>query len=839
MPVYQKAHHGRQQINQDEDDIIDADQLEIGVGEFRTMLLIGDPLPDQLPHHQEVGDRRQGGEDDLEQPDLRQRHHAQFAKARVERDAAVFPQALQSAERPAETLLAQAAEGGGRFRPGDGGGVEQYAIARGLDGDGEILIFRQRVGGKAAHIQQRLAPPGADSARNYRQRVQRRKRPALQILRHDIFQRLPARDHVDAVAHFGVARHRADFRIGEPAHQARNGIGIELGIGVQRHHHRAGGLAQSDIESVGLAAIGNGDQRDAFFVGEATADHFRGMVGRSIVDHQHFQIAIVAGKNPLDRQRDHFFFIVSRDQDGHRLAGMRDRRHRGVAPGKAVEQRQPAQHQKPRHAKYDRADEAVIKKLADERQAEKYDAVGVQHHGQRQPGHHLVIGETTQLRDRHEAIAFRPHAIDQDGKQLDGLGAVAAGIMHQHDIAAQIGVGVVNLLLDQLHHLIDRQFLPVQRVDMRADRQIAKLLRFDDGHDLVGIAGLGVAQIRRAQHPHRTARQRFEQTLGRVQFQTHGCQRRVGQIGVSEGVIAHFMPLGQDALHQPRMRFHIRADDEEAGLNMLGLQNVEDLRRPVRIGSVIESQRQLLGRLTDAMNHKAGGQASVFFVDDVAGILLDLQIAKAGLRIGFHPEDLAFGAVQVDVFGIGGDVFQVRRGRQIVALAHQGQHRGILGAEPPQGIASGSIVIGGVDLVEHRHGIQEPDVMVGAVAFAVGEMRIVGGLVELDGGAGIARRAHRVMEGQYIGAPTIHPVIGIGAQRDDRRIGRQFAHAPVENFFVPALSGDRARLARIVVLVIGHQHRVIDDLRISLVRPVAIIERGSLDDDPAMRGEQL
>ena len=78
-PVDQKAHHRRQQIDHDEDDIIDADQLEIGVGEFRAMLLIGDPLPDQLPHHQQIGDRRQGGEDDLEQPDLRQRHHAQLA----------------------------------------------------------------------------------------------------------------------------------------------------------------------------------------------------------------------------------------------------------------------------------------------------------------------------------------------------------------------------------------------------------------------------------------------------------------------------------------------------------------------------------------------------------------------------------------------------------------------------------------------------------------------------------------------------------------------------------------------------------------------------------------
>ena len=103
--------------------------------------------------------------------------------------------------------------------------IEQHAIARGLDGDGEILVFRQRVGGKAAQLAQHLAPPGAHRAGHHGQRIQRRQRAALQILRHDIFQRLPAGDHVDAVADLGIARHRADLGIGEPAHQPRNGVG--------------------------------------------------------------------------------------------------------------------------------------------------------------------------------------------------------------------------------------------------------------------------------------------------------------------------------------------------------------------------------------------------------------------------------------------------------------------------------------------------------------------------------------------------------------------------------------------------------------------------------------
>ena len=68
------------------------------------------PLSDQLPDQQQIGDRRQRRQQDLEQPDLRQRHHAERAVARIEGHAAVLPQALQRAVGPAETLLGQTAK---------------------------------------------------------------------------------------------------------------------------------------------------------------------------------------------------------------------------------------------------------------------------------------------------------------------------------------------------------------------------------------------------------------------------------------------------------------------------------------------------------------------------------------------------------------------------------------------------------------------------------------------------------------------------------------------------------------------------------------------------------
>ncbi len=93
------------------------------------------------------------------------------------------------------------------------------------------------------------------------------------------------------------------------------------------------------------------------------------------------------------------------------------------------------------------------------------------------------------------------------------------------------------------------------------------------------------------------------------------------------------MALVQHPLHQAGMGFHVGADDEEGGLDMLGLEDYQDAWRPFRIGTVVEGERQFLRNLAVPMNDVTGGQASVFLVDNIAGALLDLQIAEAGLRM--------------------------------------------------------------------------------------------------------------------------------------------------------------------------------------------------------------
>ena len=109
----------------------------------------------------------------------------------------------------------------------------------------------------------------------------------------------------------------------------------------------------------------------------------------------------------------------------------------------------------------------------------------------------------------------------QPGQQQQSVAAVAAGVMHQDDIAAQVGIGIVQPLVHHAQHLVDAVGLPVQGIEIGGDLDIAQRLRRLDGFQFAGIRGAGIAEIRRAEEPHRPPGQRLEQPLGGVQLQPH------------------------------------------------------------------------------------------------------------------------------------------------------------------------------------------------------------------------------------------------------------------------------------------------------------------------------
>ena len=115
------------------------------------------------------------------------------------------------------------------------------------------------------------------------------------------------------------------------------------------------------------------------------------------------------------------------------------------------------------------------------------------------------------------------------------------------------------------------------------------------------------------------------------------------------GVVADFMALGHHPLHEAGIGLGIAADDEEGGRHMLGLEDVENLRRPFRIGAVVEGQRHVLVEMRAELAHDiAGRQPDIGLVVDVAGLLVDVERALAGAGFGFDAQDFT-AAFIVDV----------------------------------------------------------------------------------------------------------------------------------------------------------------------------------------------
>ena len=60
------------------------------------------------------------------------------------------------------------------------------------------------------------------------------------------------------------------------------------------------------------------------------------------------------------------------------------------------------------------------------------------------------------------------------------------------------------------------------------------------------------------------------------------------------GVVADLVPLGHDSPNEIGIFLRVDPDEEEGRLDSVRLQNVEHLRRPLRIGPVVEGERDLM-----------------------------------------------------------------------------------------------------------------------------------------------------------------------------------------------------------------------------------------------------
>src|SRR4029453_10219473 len=124
-----------------------------------------------------------------------------------------------------------------------------------------------------------------------------RQRAALEILAGNVCERLPTGDYIYSISHLGIAGDRANLRVLEPTHEFRDGVGLEMGVGVERHHHLTARLVEPAIESGSFSAVRNADQPDPRIGSKMLSYHLRRGVHRPIIDDDDLEIGIVTCQN--------------------------------------------------------------------------------------------------------------------------------------------------------------------------------------------------------------------------------------------------------------------------------------------------------------------------------------------------------------------------------------------------------------------------------------------------------------------------------------------------------------------------------------------------------------
>ena len=150
------------------------------------------------------------------------------------------------------------------------------------------------------------------------------------------------------------------------------------------------------------------------------------------------------------------------------------------------------------------------------------------------------------------------------------------------DVIVAVGGRRQNPRQDVVDDRRDARPLPVLAVDVQADRDVAAVLRLPHRQDFVGGGRLRVAEEGRAKQLERSSGERLEQPLRGIELEQGLGLADGREIGVGIGVAADLMPFADHALEQAALGQRIFADDEEGRRNLLGFQDVEDLRGPAR-----------------------------------------------------------------------------------------------------------------------------------------------------------------------------------------------------------------------------------------------------------------
>src|SRR5208282_4684487 len=294
-----------------------------------------------------------------------------------------------------------------------------------------------------ARFAYRRHTPGADRARHHAYRTHGVERSPLEILAGDVFQCLPARPQVDAVADLGIAGHGCNFGIEKVRYEPRDRIGSNNCIGIDTDEDLGiANVLQSKVKRLGLAAVGLGENQypaGSLFGGKRPAGDFQSTILGTVVDHDHAQIGIVGVECALDGAFDDLLLVISGDENrdpgpvGRNLLG----RSIYMRTETVVNGENPDRNQAPRHqdVTQEENDRDARHRRTEEPEADPIQASGPIFVG-RERRHDIRFGFAHQLVDGDELKSAGTGAVDDQRERQDGSFPVATAIVHENDVAA-------------------------------------------------------------------------------------------------------------------------------------------------------------------------------------------------------------------------------------------------------------------------------------------------------------------------------------------------------------------------------------------------------------------
>src|SRR5438552_10191770 len=174
-----------------------------------------------------------------------------------------------------------------------------------------------------------------------------------------------------------------------------------------------------------------------------------------------------------------------------------------------------------------------------------------------------------------------------------------------------------------------------------------------------------------------------------------------------KSVVADVMALAENALRQRREFFRLRADKEKSRLHILLLEDVQNLRRELRVWAIVEADGEFIFRPAILPELVGDWKRNEFFASDEFRVCVFREVPPAPVGELLNAQYVAV-ALQIHVIA-GRDAAQPRRRTGFTRQIPHRPQRAILGAQPPQRKSIQAQTASGAHLVQSGDGIEIPD----------------------------------------------------------------------------------------------------------------------------------